>query len=274
MRYQCYILCLILSLVGLSSSWAEWTTAIIATAAGNSAELIFGEHPEALDGFDSMDVPVPPLPPDGLMSLPLNAVFNIAGTFPRLATDIRQPGSDSQWELEVWSYTEDVILTWNISDIPYDGYFYLTWLGEDIIIDMRMESSLILPRGLHTLTLDVAPEPNDESIKGDVNGDGQVNSNDARLLLQFLLWPMKSPAFHRRTADMNSDGRIRLDDVVLLLRSISTQTAPGKNSIDKDLSIAPDKAQSAVDDSFHNLNSSISPKDKTATTWAAIKVAR
>ncbi|MFC1715783.1 dockerin type I domain-containing protein [Candidatus Poribacteria bacterium] len=129
------------------------------------------------------------------------------------------------------------------------------------------------------MTLDVTaiptePEVSDELIKGDVNGDRQVNSDDVRLLLQFLLWPMKSAAYHRRVADMNSDGRIRLDEVMFLLRRASIRTAPGKNRIGRDISIALDRAQSTVDDGVRDLSSSTLPKGKTATAWAASKVAK
>lgn len=217
MRYQCYILCVILSLVGLSSSWAEWTTDITATAAGNSKEVTFGEHPEALDGFDSMDVPVPPLPPDGLMSLPLDAAFMVAGIFPRLATDIRQQGVDNQWELKIWSDIEDVILTWDIASIPSDRSVSLTCLDEGITADMQTESSLRLPSGLHTLTLEATvtdPVPGDEPIKEDANAHRLVCSDDIRLFLQFLMMleQMESPAYHKRAEGTNrndNNGRIR-----------------------------------------------------------------
>ncbi len=52
--------------------------------------------------------------------------------------------------------------------------------------------------------------------RGDVNGDGRVNSDDAIHLLRFTLMPGDYPI--NQDGDMNGDGRVNSDDAIHLLR--------------------------------------------------------
>jgi hypothetical protein len=49
-----------------------------------------------------------------------------------------------------------------------------------------------------------APEP----IKGDVNGDGEVNISDVNAMIDFILSSSDDPI-----ADVNGDGEINISDV-------------------------------------------------------------
>ncbi|HIE30194.1 TPA: T9SS type A sorting domain-containing protein [Candidatus Poribacteria bacterium] len=56
-------------------------------------------------------------------------------------------------------------------------------------------------------------------LKGDVNGDGKVRSNDAFLALRIAVGLIADPtAEQQEAADMNNDGKIRSNDAFLVLR--------------------------------------------------------
>jgi len=272
MRFQSYILCLVLLFIAASCSWATWTADITVTVATNSQGLTFGEHSEALDGFDNMDVPAPPLPPTGQSPISLGAAFRIIGLFPRLTTDIKQQGPDKQWDLEIRSDTGDLKLAWDVTNVPSDKSISLICPNADGIgymtVNMRTEGSLELPRGLYTLTLEVIQR---EPIKGDVNNDGEVNIDDIRLIIQMLMMPEMPTINRRNTADINDDGKISPTDVMLLMYSRSN-LAPSRLDVDEDTAIAVNKAQQdTASDGASKLSSPILPESKHITTWAAIK---
>ncbi len=56
----------------------------------------------------------------------------------------------------------------------------------------------------------------DETIRGDVNGDGKVNSADAVYLLRHTMRPTKYPI--NQSGDMNGDDKVNSADAVYLLR--------------------------------------------------------
>ena len=95
-----YLLKMVL-LSSLPASWAAWEANIVVTAEANSQELVFGEHPNALDGFDNMDAAVPPLPPTEPFPVYLDAVF-----YPRLTPfTLQQEG----WHLQLDAPDQDLI---------------------------------------------------------------------------------------------------------------------------------------------------------------------
>jgi hypothetical protein len=57
-----------------------------------------------------------------------------------------------------------------------------------------------------------------EIVKGDVNGDGKVQANDAFLALQIAAGVIEPDKTQRQAADMNGDGRIRTNDAIQILR--------------------------------------------------------
>lgn len=64
-------------------------------------------------------------------------------------------------------------------------------------------------------------------IKGDVNNDGEVNSEDAILALRMAV-ELDKPS---EMADMNNDGKVGADDVILILRAAIGLAAPDLDSL-------------------------------------------
>ncbi len=70
-----------------------------------------------------------------------------------------------------------------------------------------------------------------EGIKGDVNKDGRVRSNDAILALNIATGSLEPTEYQEWAADMNGDGRVRSNDAILILREAAGLTAPARNII-------------------------------------------
>ncbi len=68
-------------------------------------------------------------------------------------------------------------------------------------------------------------------IKGDVNGDGAVKSNDAILALRISAGLLTPTAQQLWAADMNDDGKVKSNDSILILRKSAGLTAPGSDLI-------------------------------------------
>jgi hypothetical protein len=64
-------------------------------------------------------------------------------------------------------------------------------------------------------------------IKGDVNGNGSVQANDAIVSLRIASGLMEPDDYQKWAADMNGDGKIRANDSIAILREASGQAAPG-----------------------------------------------
>ena len=64
-------------------------------------------------------------------------------------------------------------------------------------------------------------------IRGDVNNDGQVRSDDVILTLQLAVGRKQPTEYQKWAADMNGDGLIRSDDAILILRKAAGYPAPG-----------------------------------------------
>lgn len=80
--------------------------------------------------------------------------------------------------------------------------------------------------------------------KGDANGDGEINSDDALSVLFFLTGKTMLTEEQMWAADVNGDGEVKIDDVVLILQMIATGlAAPDMSvaaSIDRQIRIALD----------------------------------
>jgi len=64
-------------------------------------------------------------------------------------------------------------------------------------------------------------------IKGDVNNDGAVRSNDATMCLRIAALLMTPTEYQLWAADMNDDGAVRANDATLILRTSAGIAAPG-----------------------------------------------
>ena len=68
-------------------------------------------------------------------------------------------------------------------------------------------------------------------IKGDVNNDGVVRSNDAMLALRISAGLMVPDEYQKWAADMNGDGAIKSNDAMLILRKAAGFSAPNRDII-------------------------------------------
>ena len=65
-------------------------------------------------------------------------------------------------------------------------------------------------------------------VKGDVNGDGDVNAYDATLTLQISAELLIPTEYQLWAADMNSDGDVNASDATPILRAAVGLAAPGR----------------------------------------------
>jgi DNA-binding beta-propeller fold protein YncE len=69
-------------------------------------------------------------------------------------------------------------------------------------------------------------------IKGDVNNDGNIRSNDAMLILRIAAGLLEPNDYQKCAADVNGDGKIRSNDAMLVLRQAAgIEAAPVKDFI-------------------------------------------
>jgi parallel beta-helix repeat protein len=68
-------------------------------------------------------------------------------------------------------------------------------------------------------------------IKGDVNSDGAVRSNDALLTLRIAAGLIEPTDYQKQAADMSGDDRVMSNDAILILRKAAGLAAPGRNSV-------------------------------------------
>ncbi|MBO4860970.1 MAG: dockerin type I repeat-containing protein, partial [Clostridia bacterium] len=69
----------------------------------------------------------------------------------------------------------------------------------------------------------IVPEeetPEEPGLKGDLNGDGKVSSNDAILLLRHILFEEDYPLDESLDLDFNGDGALNSNDAIYLLRHV------------------------------------------------------
>jgi Tol biopolymer transport system component len=80
-------------------------------------------------------------------------------------------------------------------------------------------------------------------IKGDVNGDGNIKSNDATLILRIAAGLLEPNDYQKCAADFNGDGKIASNDAMLVLRKAAGLEAPSKDLIaDRHISVSLSEA--------------------------------
>jgi len=68
-------------------------------------------------------------------------------------------------------------------------------------------------------------------VKGDVNGDGKIQANDAILALRISAGLMTPTPQQSCAADMNEDGEVMANDAILILRKVAGLAAPDKQTV-------------------------------------------
>jgi hypothetical protein len=68
-------------------------------------------------------------------------------------------------------------------------------------------------------------------IKGDVNEDGKVGSDDALLALRISAHLVEPSDYQQWAADVNENGEVRADDVILILRIAAGLAAPSVDAV-------------------------------------------
>lgn len=66
-------------------------------------------------------------------------------------------------------------------------------------------------------------------VRGDVDGDGEVRSDDAILALRIAAMVMRASAYEKWAADMNNDGEVWANDAILIQREAVGLLAPAAN---------------------------------------------
>jgi len=135
------------------------------------------------------------------------------------------PDFDPTREISDWS--EFALPQFELVKVPgedqeyagdYDGF---TMPGDyTIVLDAENIDGGAIP-----VRITVAVPRGGEMIKGDVNGDGRIRSNDAILTLRIAAELAEPDEYQKQLADMNNDGKVRSNDAILILRKAAGLTA-------------------------------------------------
>lgn len=116
------------------------------------------------------------------------------------------------------SFTATMKIKKNAPDGKYTIAFHSDECGNKFIdVSPEFETLTIEVKGKNAVVSADAPVPKYE-IRGDVNGDGIVKANDARLILRFLCGGASITPEASDYADVNGDGKIDLLDARQILR--------------------------------------------------------
>ena len=64
------------------------------------------------------------------------------------------------------------------------------------------------------------------SLRGDANGDGEVNMSDAKFIVDYCILDNPDPSFNAEAADVNGDGKIGMPDVMFIINYIQNGKFP------------------------------------------------
>ncbi|WP_407652294.1 cellulase family glycosylhydrolase [Acetivibrio straminisolvens] len=129
------------------------------------------------------------------------------------------------WDEEKYALLKPSL--WQTSDGKFIGLDHQIPLGSNgITVTEYYGGDFPEPSPTATVTPVPTPSPSPEIEKGDVNGDGSVNSTDAMWMKRFLLklvddFPTPTG---KQAADMNDDGKINSSDMTAIKRKILKMT--------------------------------------------------
>jgi hypothetical protein len=133
---------------------------------------------------------------------------------------------------------EDSIKIIDISDPKHPtevGFYDTPSEAKDICVSNGYAYVAGRESGLYILKLTIPIS----CLKGDVNGDGSIKSNDAILALRISAGLITPTVEQICSADMNNDGSVKANDAILILRKVAGLEAPPKNLIaDRNISVS------------------------------------
>ncbi len=139
------------------------------------------------------------------------------------------------------------------SKISAGGKCGLAVIFRPLSPDVKPATLKIASDDPNTPSLDIQLTGNGIGIKGDVNNDDQVRSNDAILALRISAGLAESNAYQKWSADMNNDSNIRANDAILILRKVAGLGAPERDVLIKStqyISISLDEAYGLTGESI------------------------
>ena len=176
------------------------------------------------------------------------------GDYPDIAQITVSPGTISFGEVTVGEVATATISIGNAGSNSLNVTDITSTLGEILIISeisftvapgAKQDITLTLTSssegeisGTLTINSDDANSPTaipvtgkivQTGIKGDVNRDGKIRSNDAILALRIAAGLMTPTDDQKLAADMNNDGKIRSNDAILILRKATGLAAPSRD---------------------------------------------
>lgn len=97
------------------------------------------------------------------------------------------------------------------------------------------------------------PPPTNPGTLGDVDGDGQMTSEDARMLMSYLFQGGPTP-INMSNADVNGDGSINLADATQISNLVNAQpsvTTPIAGDVDGDGTVSKEDAKALLQQLFN-----------------------
>ena len=146
----------------------------------------------------------------------------------RVSVSVRQPVTAIVLDREKVTIPVGETITITATVLPEDASSkYVYWSTSDSKV-ATVSSGKITAKGLGTATITARTSDGSfkayvevtvvEYIPGELDGDGEVDMNDAILLLQHSLFPELYPIDYKGNLDLNCDGAVDANDAILLLQ--------------------------------------------------------
>ncbi len=130
--------------------------------------------------------------------------------------------AETFWYLMAYNVNsdEEFIDHWSDKEPDVNTFTINVKAGDEVIIAVNnydLENGMA-PAGVVTVNLDFTPAGQEETLLGDVNGDGKVDTTDAKLIMQYNLALIDETALNLSAADVNGDGDMDTTDAKLIMQ--------------------------------------------------------
>jgi hypothetical protein len=152
----------------------------------------------------------------------------------RVYATVIPPSFDPSIQISDWSE-----LALSAFDLTKDseGEYSAFYEGFTLLGNYTIIISAENPDGDAEPTTTVITKSSSSLIKGDVNGDGKIGSNDAIMVLRIVAGLQEPTEYQKQAGDMNGDGKLSSNDAILILRRAAGLPAPGRNASRKPITI-------------------------------------